>query len=195
VQIQQLSSPPCGPAAAVTGPCARPSAKPRNLPSRAANSASRSPNAIGIAGKVSPHACTVPKTADPWQGGHEGSEPAYGQVAPPTRRVPFARSGPVFQKLDPNAKKLGPIFETRAVSVPRPPFPEWGVGVCTGPLFRKRQKIPEILMPLLSFSLSLLECSNLRSPLAGEIGTAKLFKTFKLCMIFLALSFFINYYA
>jgi hypothetical protein len=50
-------------------------------------------------------------------------------------------------------------------------------------------------MLFISFSLSPLECSKVAQLYGREIGTAKLFINCKLCMVFLALISFINYYA
>jgi hypothetical protein len=66
----------------------------------------------------------------------------------------------------------GPIEAAKGVSLPTPSFPQRGVGVCTGPRFGKRKKPPEILIPLLSFSLLMLDCSKLRST-HGEMGQTK----------------------
>jgi hypothetical protein len=60
---------------------------------------------------------------------------------------------------------------------PLPHFPSAGVGVCTGPRFGKRKKLPEILIPFLSFSLSMPDRSKLRSN-HGEIGGAKIIQNF-----------------
>jgi hypothetical protein len=69
------------------------------------------------------------------------------------------------------------------------------VGVCTGPHFGKRQKTPEIVMPISliqSVNAGLREAAqHLPARLAGQ----KLFKTSKFCMISVALIPVMNYYA
>src|SRR5262245_32581279 len=67
--------------------------------------------------------------------------------------------------------------------------------VCTGPLFGKRQKIPENSQAVSLHSILSILIDRSCATHADEISSAKLCKNCKFCMKFVALIAFINYYA
>jgi hypothetical protein len=87
--------------------------------------------------------------------------------------------------------KWVPFEEAEETLTPPPISPGRGAAVCTGPLLENGKKLQVVSF---HFSLSMLDCSNLRNTRWQE-WQAKLFINCEFSMIFLALIPLVNYYS